>query len=147
MATSVWVLRQSAVRDGDDFDHTAIFDASDALDDVADGLGIARISEFFDWTDFDANMSAEEPLEDYEYVAAARWFDPAQALPALDALISHLKDNPAATYTPEWDQLYQPVLAELEDVVTKVARAAEEGTRFNLCVVMLSAKKASLRTA
>ena len=147
MATSVWVLRQSAVRDGDDFDHTAIFDASDALDDVADGLGITRISEFFDWTDFDANMSAEEPLEDYEYVAAARWFDPAQALPALDALLTHLKDNPAAASIPEWDELYQSLLAELEDVVAKVTRAAEEGTRFNLCVVMLSAKKAALRTA
>ena len=84
MATSVWVLRQSAAGEGDDFDHSAIFDASDELDRVAGELGVTRISEFFDWTDFDANMSAEEPLEDYEYVAAARWFEPSEALPPLE---------------------------------------------------------------
>jgi hypothetical protein len=145
MATGVWVLRQSAAGEGDDSDHTAIFDASDALDQVADTLGVARISEFFDWTDFDANMSADEPLEDYEYVAAARWFDPAEALPALKALLSHLQANPSAAESPDWDDLYRPVLAELEDVVLKVRRAADEGTRFNLCVVMLSAKPAALR--
>jgi hypothetical protein len=145
MATSVWVLRQSAAGDGDDFDHTAIFDASDELDRVAGDLGVKKISEFFDWTDFDANMSAEEPLEDYEYVAAARWFDPADALASIEALLAHLKVNPGVGETPDWDELYTPVLVELEDVVIKVRQAASEGTRFNLCVVMLSAKKAALR--
>ena len=145
MATSVWVLRQSAAGEGDDFDHSAIFDASDELDRVAGDLGVKKISEFFDWTDFDANMSAEEPLEDYEYVAAARWFDPADALPSIESLLAHLKANPAAVEIPDWDELYAPVLAELEDVLVKVRQAASERTRFNLCVVMLSAKKAALR--
>jgi hypothetical protein len=145
MATSVWVLRQSAAGEGDDFDHSAIFDASDELDRVAGDLGVKKISEFFDWTDFDANMSAEEPLEDYEYVAAARWFDPGEALPSIESLLAHLKANPGAGETPDWDDLYTPVVAELEDVVIKIRQAASEGTRFNLCVVMLSAKKAALR--
>ena len=145
MATSVWVLRQSAAGDGDDFDHSAIFDASDELDRIAAGLGLGKISEFFDWTDFDANMSADEPLEDYEYVAAARWFDPAEALPAMESLLAHLKANPSAGETPEWEDLYAPVLVELEDVLIKVRQAAAEGTRFNLCVVLLSTKKAALR--
>jgi hypothetical protein len=145
MGTSVWVLRQNAAADGDDFDHTAIFDASEELDRVAVSLGHRKISEFFDWTDFDANMSAEEPLEDYEYVAAARWFEPAEALPSIEALLAHLKANPTAVEMSEWNELYGPVLRELEDVVAKVKKAASEGTRFNLCVVMLSAKKAALR--
>jgi hypothetical protein len=145
MATSVWVLRQSAAGEGDDFDHSAIFDASDELDRVAHELGVAKISEFFDWTDFDANMSAEEPLEDYEYVAAARWFDPGEALPSIEGLLAHLKANPAAGETPDWDELYPAVLVELEDILIKVRQAASERTRFNLCVVMLSAKKAALR--
>src|SRR5262245_25285211 len=110
MATSVWVLRQSAAGDGDDFDHSAIFDASDELDRIAAELGITKISEFFDWTDFDANMSAEEPLEDYEYVAAARWFEPGEALASLERLLTHLKSNPAAGETPDWDELYPAVL-------------------------------------
>ena len=145
MTTSVWVLRQNAAADGDDVDHTAIFDASEELDRVATGLGVRKISEFFDWTDFDANMSADEPLEDYEYVAAARWFEPDDALAALEALLAHLRSNPSAVETPDWGELYQPVLDELTDVVAKVKRAASEKTRFNLCVVMLSAKRAALR--
>ena len=145
MATSVWVLRQSAAGEGDDYDHSAIFDASDELDRVASELGVAKISEFFDWTDFDANMSAEEPLEDYEYVAAARWFDPGEALPALERLLAHLKSNPAAGETPDWDELYPAVLIELEDILIKIRQAAAEATRFNLCVVMLSAKRAAVR--
>jgi hypothetical protein len=145
MATSVWVLRQSAAGEGDDFDHSAIFDASDELDRIAGELGITRISEFFDWTDFDANMSAEEPLEDYEYVAAARWFDPAEALQPLERLQAYLKANPGTGEIPDWDELYPAVLIELEDVLVKVRQAAAESTRFNLCVVMLSAKKAAAR--
>ena len=145
MATSVWVLRQSAAGEGDDFDHSAIFDASDELDRVAGELGVTRISEFFDWTDFDANMSAEEPLEDYEYVAAARWFEPSAAVPSLEKLLAHLKANPAAGETPDWDELYPAMLVELEDILIKVRQAGAEGTRFNLCVVMLSAKKAAVR--
>lgn len=145
MTTSVWVLRQSAAADGDDVDHTAIFDASEELDRVASGLGVRKISEFFDWTDFDANMSADEPLEDYEYVAAARWFEPDEALPAFETLLAHLQSNPGAGESPDWSELYQGVLDELADVVAKVKQAASEHTRFNLCVVMLSTKRAALR--
>lgn len=136
MTTSVWVLRQTAAGEGDDFNHSAIFDASDELDKVAATLGVKKLSEFFDWTEFDVNMSDEEPLEDYEYVAAARWFDPVEALPTLEALLVHLKQHPAMLELPDWEDLYEPVVEELVDVVAKVKRAATEGSRFNLCVVM-----------
>jgi hypothetical protein len=136
MATSVWVLLQSAAGDGDDFNHCAIFDASDELDKVAADLGVKRLSEFFDWTEFDVSMSDDEPLEDYEYVAAARWFDPVEALPTLESLLAHMKQHPAMLESPDWEDLYEPVVEELEDVVVKVKRAATEGSRFNLCVVM-----------
>jgi hypothetical protein len=94
------------------------------------------VSEFFDWTEFDVNMSDEEPLEDYEYVATARWFDPGEALPTLEAVLAHLKQHPGMLKSPDWEDLYEPVVEELEDVVAKVKRAATEGSRFNLCVVM-----------
>ena len=136
MSTSVWVLRQSAAGDGDDFNHSAIFDASEELDKVAANLGVKKLSEFFDWTEFDVNMSDEEPLEDYEYVAAAHWFDPIEALPTLEALLAYLAQHPAMVKAPEWEDFYEPVLQELEDVVAKVKRPATEGSRFNLCVVM-----------
>ncbi|HEU5283246.1 MAG TPA: hypothetical protein VFU53_05510, partial [Burkholderiales bacterium] len=65
MGTSVWVLRRDAVDQEDDFDHSKMFDVSEELDQMAATLGVRKVSEFFDWTDFDASMSSDEPLEDY----------------------------------------------------------------------------------
>jgi hypothetical protein len=137
MGTSVWVLRRDAVDQEDDFDHTKIFDVSEQLDQIAAVLGVRKVSEVFDWTDFDANMSTEEPLEDYEYVASAKWFEPQEAIPALEALLSHLKDDPgAAVHFGESREVTATLVQELEDVLTKVKRAASDGSTFNLCVVM-----------
>jgi len=137
MGTSVWVLRRDAVDQEDDFDHSKIFDVSEQLDQVAATLGVRKVSEFFDWTDFDTSMSSEEPLEDYEYVAAAKWFDPQEAIPALEALLSHLKEEPgAAVHFGESPEVTVTLVQELEDVLNKVKRAATDGSSFNLCVVM-----------
>lgn len=137
MATSVWVLRRDAVDQDDDFHHTRIFDASEALDELAASLGVAKLSAFFDWTDFDATLSADEPLEDYEYIAAARWFDAHEAIPAVEALIGHLRADPAAaTRFGESAETVSALVPELEDVLGKLRAAASAGTEFNLCVVM-----------
>jgi hypothetical protein len=137
MGTSVWVLRRDAVDQEDDFDHSKMFDVSEQLDQMAATLGVRKVSEFFDWTDFDASMSSDEPLEDYEYVASAKWFDPQEAIPALEALLSHLKEDPgAAVHFGESPELAEALVQELEDVLNKVRRAASDGSTFNLCVVM-----------
>jgi hypothetical protein len=47
-----------------------------------------------------------------------------------------MKQHPAMLESPDWEDLYEPVVEELEDVVVKVKLAATEGSRFNLCVVM-----------
>jgi hypothetical protein len=137
MGTSVWVLRRDAVDQDDDFDHSRIFDASDELDRVAADLGVRKVSEFFDWTEFDTSMSSEEPLEDYEYIASARWFDPAEAIPAIEALLTHLRENPeAAAYFSQSADAVSALVPELEDILTKLRSAASAGAPFNLCVVM-----------
>lgn len=137
MGTSVWVLRRDAVDQDDDFDHSRIFDASEELDRVAADLGVRKVSEFFDWTDFDSSMSSEEPLEDYEYVASARWFDASEAIPAIEALLTHLRDHPeAAGYFSRAADAVSALVPELEDVLAKLRSAATDGAPFNLCVVM-----------
>ncbi len=137
MGTSVWVLRRDAVDQDDPFDHSRIFDASETLDQVAAALGVRKLSEFFDWTDFDATLSDDEPLEDYEYVAAAKWFEPAEAIPAIEALLAHLREDPgAAGHFGGSGDIATAVVSELEDVLGKIRQAASDGTPFNLCVVM-----------
>lgn len=137
MGTSVWVLRRDAVDQDDDFDHSSIFDASEQLDQIAGTLGVRKVSEFFDWTDFDASMSTDEPLEDYEYVAAARWFEPCEAIPAIETLLAHLREHPeAAACFSGGSETVSALVPQLQDVLGKLQRAASEHAAFNLCVVM-----------
>jgi hypothetical protein len=137
MGTSVWVLRRDALDQDDTFDHSGIFDVSEELDKVATTLGVRKLSEFFDWTEFDVSISAEEPLEDYEYAASAKWFDPQEAIPPLEALVLHLRQDPgAAAHFGESAEVTAGLIAELEDVLSKVRQAAQTGSPFNLCVVM-----------
>ena len=137
MGTSVWVLRRDAVDQDDDFDHSSIFDASEQLDQIAGTLGVRKVSEFFDWTDFDASMSTDEPLEDYEYVAAARWFEPGEAIPAIETLLAHLREHPEAVACfSGGSETVSALVPELQDVLGKLQRAASENAAFNLCVVM-----------
>jgi hypothetical protein len=137
MGTSVWVLRRDAVDQKDDFDHSCIFDTSEELDRVAAHLGVRKLSEFFDWTEFDATLSTDEPLEDYEYVAAARWFDAHDAIPAIEALLAHLRESPEAMrYFSQSAEAMSALVPELEDVLAKLRAAASAGSAFNLCVVM-----------
>ena len=137
MGTSVWVVRRDAVDQDDNVDHSWIFDVSEQLDQVAAAIGVRKVSEFFDWTDFDAALSTDEPLEDYEYIAAARWFEPQEAIPAIEALLGHLRDNPqAAEYFSQAGETVSALVPELQDVLDKLRRAASDNATFNLSVVM-----------
>ena len=137
MGTSVWVVRRDAVDQEDTVDHSRMFDVSEQLDQMAAAIGVRKVSEFFDWTDFDASMSTDEPLEDYEYIATARWFDPQEAIPAIEALLAHLRENPdAAACFSQPDETVSALVPELQDVLDKLRRAASDNAPFNLCVVM-----------
>ena len=137
MGTSVWVVRRDAVDQDDNVDHAWIFDVSEQLDEVAAAIGVRKVSEFFDWTDFDAALSTDEPLEDYEYIASARWFDPQEAIPAIEALLAHLRDNPqAAEYFTQAGDTVSALVPELQDVLDKLRCAASDNATFNLSVVM-----------
>ena len=137
MGTSVWVVRRDAVDQDDNVDHSCMFDVSEQLDQIAAAIGVRKVSEFVDWTDFDAAMSTDEPLEDYEYVASARWFDAQEAIPAIEALLAHLQESPeAAAYFTQADQTVSALVSELQDVLDKLRRAASDNAPFNLSVVM-----------
>jgi hypothetical protein len=120
MGTTLWVLGRKSVDDGDDYDHSAMFDGADELDALCAKLGVAKLSSFFDWADFNANMGDEG--DD----AKAQWHDPKQALPVLRAL----RERVAA------DGGDAQLLEELDDCVGKVAALADRGEQFHLCVVM-----------
>jgi len=122
MGTTLWVLGRATSAEGDDFDHSAMFDAADELDGICKQLDVAKLSGFFDWADFNANMGDGESEE------PQTWFDPGQALPTLRALRDHIRANPIEG---------APGLGEeLDDCLGKVSELAERSEPFHLCVVM-----------
>ena len=51
--------------ENDEWEHSALFYAVDALDHICEKLGLVKLSSFLDWTDFEINMS--EDSEDEEF--------------------------------------------------------------------------------
>jgi hypothetical protein len=77
MGTTIWVLSKNRLTEGDDYDHSALFYAVEKLDIICENLGLAKISSFLDWTDFNANMSEEEEFPDEDALHdQASWFNP-----------------------------------------------------------------------
>ena len=123
MGTTLWVLGRKTAKKGDDYDHSAMFDAADDLDALCDELGVAKLSSFFDWTDFNANMGDED--ED----AKPDWHDAGKALPVLRALRERLAADAGGGNDAQ-------LLEELDDCIGKVSGLAGRKEKFHLCVVM-----------
>jgi hypothetical protein len=120
MRTTLWVMGMSASIDGNDCDHSAMFEGADQLDGLCERLKVPRLSSFFDWADFNADAredEGEEPLT---------WFDPGQALPSLQALRSHFLANPVESAPG--------LVEELQDCIRQVSALAERSEPFHLRV-------------
>jgi hypothetical protein len=140
MGTTIWVLGKSSMSEGDDWDHTAIFEAVEKLDAVCASSGVPALSTFLDWTDFNANMSDEEefPADD-EMREGANWFDPDAALRVLRVVRDYAAENKSVLselYEPGSEHLSECLLDELDDCIGKVEKIRDSGDQFHLCVVM-----------
>jgi hypothetical protein len=123
MGTTLWVLGKKTTAKGDDYDHSAMFDAADDLDRWCDELGVAKLSSFFDWSDFNANMDDE--AED----AKPAWHDARKAIPVLQALRDRLAGDPGSLDAAALGE-------ELDDCLAKLGKLAQRAEPFHLCVVM-----------
>lgn len=135
MSDTIWVRRKSLAGNadaGDDFDHTLFCRSADQLDALATSLGVRKLSEFFDTTDLQYNMSDDDLPE--EWVAEnEKWFQPADALPAMRKIVERLK---AGEVKGIKEKALPELLEELEDCLAKVAAAEAEKDQFHFCIVM-----------
>jgi hypothetical protein len=139
MGTTLWVLGQASVDSGDSWDHSALFDAAEPLDRLCAGLGVPPLSAFFDWTDFNANLSDEAFFDGATIEQTATWFEANAALPTLRSLRNHIAGTPEAIAGLDplgYENLPQLLIEELEDCITKLEALAARGEPFHLCVVM-----------
>ncbi len=132
MGTTLWVLRKSRRADGDDYDHSAIYKAASALDALADEIGVRRLSDFFDWTDFKFN-SSNDALPESWIAENEKWHAPDDAISSVRAVLDHLKQQDYGGIAPQ-DRV--ELVDELGDCLRKLGLAKAEGDAFQFCVVM-----------
>jgi hypothetical protein len=135
MSDTIWVRRKSKAGtddSGDDFDHSLFCKHAEALDKLATSLSVAKLSDFFDTTDLQFNMSDEDLPESW-IIENEQWFPTSDALIALNKIIENLKASDV-----KWikGNAKEELLEELEDCEAKVATAERENDLFHFCIVM-----------
>lgn len=148
MGMTIWLnVRDGAGYENDQEDHCAVFYLQEPLDALADKLGVAPISSFFDDTDVRYNLDdadefdesdefdASEGSEEGWPVDAAKWFPAEEVLACVTALHTYLCANLDALPTVDgWTQ--SDVVDELGDLESGLRRAAEQSRTVHLCIVM-----------
>lgn len=145
MSMTIWLnVRDGAGYDNDQEDHCAVFYLQEPLDALAEKLGVAPISSFFDDTDVRYNLDDTDEFDEPEEsdvsaegwpVDAAKWFDAQEVLACVTALRAYLRANPDTLSSVDgWTQ--SDVVAELGDLESGLQRAAEQSRTVHLCIVM-----------
>ena len=135
MSDTIWVRRKSRVGtddSGDDYDHTLFCKCSDQLDALAESLGVRKLSDFFDTTDLQYNMS-DEDLPETWIAENEKWFAPSEALPTLQKIVERVKSGEVKGVK---EKIRAELLEELLDCLAKVVAAESESDQFHFCIVM-----------
>lgn len=131
MGNTIWVLARSRREQGDDYDHSFFYAHADQLDALSEEIGVRKLSDFFDWSDFKFNNS-DEPQKESWIAEHETWHSPRDALPSLTAIIRHLKCNDISIDLQSLEELLQ----ELEDCLSKLQDAQAKNDTFQFCIVM-----------
>jgi hypothetical protein len=132
MGVVIWFRRQDDPTAADD-DRLYLFREAEFLDALADGLGIRKLSTFFDHSDAYANVS-EEDLGDNWVEEHEAWHDPSELLTTLEAL--HIRLTNGEDTPPEKAALREEILDEIQGCMAKARSAIVDNAKVHLCVVM-----------
>lgn len=133
MGDTIWVNRKNKKsEEGDDWDHTLFLEAVEELDKLADSLNVAKPSAFFDWTDYQFNMS-DVGLPETWIEENQRWHTPALAIETLKALIARLEQGSEVNIG---EDTREGIIEELQDCLEKLKAAEDDSDLFHFCIVM-----------
>ena len=139
MGSTLWIN----LRDGDRYqsneaDHSALFYCGESLDRLAVKLSVQPLSDFYDDTDLRYNMDETGEFAESEEgwpADVAQWFDPADALRSVNAILTALQaDAGVIDAVNGWTRA--DIEAELIDCKTELERAIAAGKTIHFCIVM-----------
>jgi hypothetical protein len=121
MGDTVWVLPEG--KEEDDWDHSLTLREEKGLNKLSEALGVKKISDLLDYS-----IQAEEFGQELQ----PNYVEPNELESTLSSLVTALKEHHPAYKPKRADEL----LEELEDMLAKVRKAAEDGVRVRLSVIM-----------
>lgn len=106
----------------------ALSHAERKLERIARKLNVTPLMNFFSQNPKNAAAFVESEGIDPEEIDIPdeTWFDSADGLKTIDALLGHLNENPSAISSPDG------IVAELKEWQAVLKRAADEGVRWHL---------------
>ena len=133
MGSTIWLLSESKLEEGDSWDHSAMYEALDQLDQLCASLGVPSISSFVGIPDKDGNLTWKAVRK------KTRWFNASAAVQTFETLRTYIFKNPEAVSVPRKKfgntDFRELLLEELEDCLNKVTKFAEEGDPFHVSFV------------
>ena len=133
MGSTIWLLSESTLEQGDSWDHSAMYEALPQLDELCARLGVPTISSFVGIPDKHGSLTWKVIRK------KAQWFEAGRAIPTFDALRSHISMHPDAITAPRkkfgGTDFRKLLLEELEDCLGKVTKFAEAGDPFHVSFV------------
>jgi hypothetical protein len=133
MGSTIWLHSESALEQGDTWDHSAMYEVVDQLDQLCETLGVPTLSSFIGIPDKAGNLSWKTIRK------KAQWFDAQHSVPTFEALHSHLSAHPEAILVPSKNfggaDFSKFLLEEIEDCLSKVTHFAKVGDRFHVSIV------------
>jgi len=140
MGDTIWVDVRDRDKDKLPQDNSIILRLKDQLDRLSKQLKVAKLSDFYDYSDLEAaygdfdedddEVSADEPV--------GSWFDAAKALKAVRAIRTHLLQHPdALAFQPGSSRTHWPqqLMDELEHCQDVLEDAVARGVQFRFLIV------------
>jgi hypothetical protein len=138
MSDTIWLeVTDGKEKTGGDRDNTILLKLGKQLDALAEKLGVAKPSSFYDNSAL-ADEYAGEFDEAATPEAATVWFEARAGREAMEALLTALREQPdmfAARLSPSRSHWPQALLEELEYCHSALVDAEQRGHRFHLLIV------------
>jgi hypothetical protein len=147
MGHTIWVDVQGRSENDLPADNSIMLRLEDQLDRLSEKLRVARLSDFYDYSELEAEYG--EFADDADDADAAgdgaegtpsegSWFEPAQALAAVRAVREHLARHPEDLgFTPDASRRHWPdnLMEELTHCQAVLEDAASRGRRIRFLIV------------
>ncbi len=141
MGHTLWVDVRGMSQDDQRDDNSLMVRLQDPLDDLCAKLNVAKLSDFHDYSqleaeyaDFDEDLDEHAEIEMSDIQAAGNWLNPNPALASVQALRTHLECQPndLVVESPAWRK---QVLDELKYCQVALEKAVADGTDFRFLIV------------